>query len=1671
MRKNILRKTGWPLLLVLAANLGTAQGHNACLPSGLDVCEWESACSLAGMATASEETEESPQRPRKDDVMDIIHLSNQYWQSTNPGHGNYFWNRAVYHIGNMEAYRTTGETVYLDFSTAWAEHNNWSGPAGDDPSKWSYDYGENNVLFGDCQVCFQVYAELYDVQPEERRIARAKQVFGYQLGTTVNDYLYWVDGLFMVMPAMTHLYNLTQDETYLEKMYDYWTYANSIMYDEETGLYYRDAKYVYPEHTTNSGKKDFWARGDGWMFAAYARILADLPADHTHRDEYITYYKRMAETLAGCQQDGGYWTRSLLDPSYAPGYETSGTSLILYGYLWGVNNGILDGEKYASVIANAWTYLSETALQENGRVGYVQPIGEKADPNQTVGASSTGDFGVGAYLLAACEMYRYAVDDPTPRPLRLTKAVLESPTRLVLTFNEEVDAAEGLDAENYTINGEPADAAIQIDGKSVTLTFASPLSYGHPELSVSGLSSKKGGLMEGTATRSLVLPVALYPNYNIVTVTASGNQYGNPPAHTIDSDLSTRWSHDGIGQWLCFDLGGTKTVTAIDLAFYQGAQRNSYFDIQASADGTSYQTVLEGQQSCGQTDSLERFDLAPVETRYIRIWCKGNSTGGEQWNSITEARVVAESAPVQTTYEGEVVAPEGAWCWFADPRAVHYENEGQTINSTYVGYIDTHGNIKAMQYDFLRQERKEVLIRSYFQPDDHNNPTFLILPDERIMVFYSRHTDEPCFYYRVTREKGDLATLGEEKAIATADNTTYPSPFILSDDPEHIYLCWRGINWHPTIARLSLPDAEDNVEMTWGPYQMVQSSGARPYAKYFSNGKDQIMLAYTAGHPDNEYPNPVYFNTVDIHTMQLKDVAGRTLANIEDGAFNVDKTDGYADQYPATIVDRTADKRDWLWQVAVTEEGAPAILLTKISEDKTSHDYYLSEWNGTEWVQTFLANGGGAFHQTAGLEECYSAGMAMAPHDPHEIYASLPVGGLHGMKYEIFKIAIGEDGEVAKEQVTSNSSLNNVRPYVIPGAEDSPLKLVWMHGNYYDWIVSSAHPEGYPTAIHCNYAWEYASTDLENSLVLHETFEGIDDGETYNNESTARVESGILTTDKDQHAALQAVTGSFTLSLSLQVSHYKYYGDIVSCGNLAYGLDSLTQKPYVRIGEQRFDSSNKLGTSDTWQTQERATNGLWYDLEKLNFFNLTLTCSDGLLTTYVNGWVDQQIECPGFTPADGLRIGGFKGWVEDFHLYSRVLNPDEIKLLAESSRQYTLPDGLKIAEELGAMDLPEKVFTDIPLPAQTASGHPVVWQSSNASILTADGIATLPESATGVVLTATSGSQRCDYNLTVFPRDIQKNIVLHYTFDPQDVYEKNGGTYLADHSGNGRDAEVKGDAAINGTLDLTRNQPMSFHTNGYLIAPSGILGGMRSYTFLAKVTPDRLDRMPRFYDFGSSSGNSVFGRANGLAAGVKYDGGSTALVEASTQLKTGEETFVAFTFDAGTQTTSIYLDGELVGSGTGIAREPFEVAAIAADQRNYIGRTQWWDSHVAADNVDFCGKMDDFYTFDIALTQDEIRELQLEDTSVDGFTADNGNGGGWKLSAHACTPGSPLQVVSATKEEGCCLRIFSSNGQMVEQFTHISSGTTFNAPEGKGVYLLHIATPSGKNQTEKLIVK
>ena len=343
-------------------------------------------------------------------VKDIIRKVNTYWQTNNPAEVRSFLDNAAYHTGNMEVYKILQDQEMLDYSIRWAEHNQWKGATEPDPSKWKYkNYGEgmDYVLFGDWQICFQTYIDLFYLGPEEKKIYRAIEVMNYEADSEANDYWWWADALYMVMPTMTKMYRLTGDVKYLNKLYENILYSDSIMLDKETNLYFRDGKYIYPQHKTSKGKKDFWARGDGWVLAGLAKVLQDMPETYVRQPFFMEKYVKLAHAVKELQHPEGHWTRSMMDPDHAPGYETSGTAFFCYGLLWGVNHGYLPKKEFRPTIQKAWNYLATIALQEDGKVGYVQPIGERAIPGQTVDANSQANFGVGAFLLAACEYARY----------------------------------------------------------------------------------------------------------------------------------------------------------------------------------------------------------------------------------------------------------------------------------------------------------------------------------------------------------------------------------------------------------------------------------------------------------------------------------------------------------------------------------------------------------------------------------------------------------------------------------------------------------------------------------------------------------------------------------------------------------------------------------------------------------------------------------------------------------------------------------------------------------------------------------------------------------------------------------------------------------------------------------------------------------------------------------------------------------------------------------------------------------------------------------------------------------------------------------------------------------------------------------------------------------------
>lgn len=126
------------------------------------------------------------------------------------------------------------------------------------------------------------------------------------------------------------------------------------------------------------------------------------------------------------------------------------------------------------------------------------------------------------------------------------------------------------------------------------------------------------------------------PVLPVQTVTASAWQAPNVPANTLDGDLNTRWSAEGIGQWIAYDLGAQQTVSQVAIAWYLALQQRTTFTIEVSLDSVLWMEVYRGRSS-GTTLALEAYAFAAVPARYVRI--VGYGTNVNRWNSITEVQI------------------------------------------------------------------------------------------------------------------------------------------------------------------------------------------------------------------------------------------------------------------------------------------------------------------------------------------------------------------------------------------------------------------------------------------------------------------------------------------------------------------------------------------------------------------------------------------------------------------------------------------------------------------------------------------------------------------------------------------------------------------------------------------------------------------------------------------------------------------------------------------------------------------------------------------------------------------------------------------------------------------------------------------------------------------------
>jgi unsaturated rhamnogalacturonyl hydrolase len=320
------------------------------------------------------------------------------WQLNHPRHAPTDWTNGAFYAGVVAAYKTTGSRNILDSLMALGQRTSWQ------PGR-RYDHADDIAIA-------QTYIDLYRIKGDPKFISaiidtvqKLRAVPGPE--SKKGLMWWWCDALFMGPPTIIKLGVTLKAPSYFALNDSLFKQTYDLLYNKEQHLFARDASYLI--NANGEGKREangepiFWSRGNGWVMGGLVRILEELPANYPMRSFYEQLFKEMSEKIVSLQQADGLWRASLLDPASYPGGEGSGSGFYCYALAWGVNNGLLDKDKYVPAVRKAWQGLN-TLVSPEGRVGWVQPIG--ADPRRNFNAESYEVYGAGAFLLAGSEVIK-----------------------------------------------------------------------------------------------------------------------------------------------------------------------------------------------------------------------------------------------------------------------------------------------------------------------------------------------------------------------------------------------------------------------------------------------------------------------------------------------------------------------------------------------------------------------------------------------------------------------------------------------------------------------------------------------------------------------------------------------------------------------------------------------------------------------------------------------------------------------------------------------------------------------------------------------------------------------------------------------------------------------------------------------------------------------------------------------------------------------------------------------------------------------------------------------------------------------------------------------------------------------------------------------------------------
>jgi autotransporter-associated beta strand protein len=420
--------------------------------------------------------------------------------------------------------------------------------------------------------------------------------------------------------------------------------------------------------------------------------------------------------------------------------------------------------------------------------------------------------------------------------------------------------------------------------------------------------------------------------------------------------------------------------------------------------------------------------------------------------------------------------PNGGWSWFQDPRVIADNN--QLIFGSVAGTTNAFanaGDVQVTSYNLSNATTAVSTLAPAFQSDDHDVPALLTLPDGRYMAIYEKHGSDNLARWRISTNPGSTAAWGAEQTgvanpLNDGNGNTYANPFYLSVSNQ-VYSFSRSVGYDTNYSVFTGVNTTNDSSPTYnyGGHFLVWNNpnngvngatggNGRPYVKYASNGVDTIWFTNTEDSPDS-YWNSIYggyikFNAAGAGTVYKSD--GTVVGPLSTTSGT---TQSYSPQAFTKIFDGTTNNGNnaasWTNSMQLDSAGNPyAVFSIRVNDPSDAFQandlrYYYTHFNGSSWQTHFLAYAGSPLYSG---QNNYAGLATVDPTNPNVVFISTnytPDSDMALAHYEIYEGITSDGGNTwTWTAITSNSTVDNIRPIIPQWSGTGTRPLVWLRGTY-----------------------------------------------------------------------------------------------------------------------------------------------------------------------------------------------------------------------------------------------------------------------------------------------------------------------------------------------------------------------------------------------------------------------------------------------------------------------------------------------------------------------------------------------------------------------------------------------------------------------------------------------